>query len=79
MFKPLIFLAPLCLLAVPALAEGDTMMADHAMKPMSKSEKRMMAKCKAMKPEMAAKDAKCAKLMMKPMDKPMEKPMGSGM
>jgi hypothetical protein len=34
----------------------------------------MMAKCKTMKPEMAAKNAKCAKLMMaedkamKPMD-----------
>jgi hypothetical protein len=74
MFKPFLILAPLSLVASPVLAAGDPMMADHAMKPMSKADKRMMAKCKTMKPEMAAKNAKCAKLMMaedkamKPMD-----------
>jgi hypothetical protein len=77
MFKPLLILAPLGLLASPVLAmPGHDMKADA--KPMTKSEKRMMAKCQAMKPEMAAKNAKCAKLMMKAGDKAME-PMDHAM
>jgi hypothetical protein len=71
--------AMLGLLAVPAtavfaqamddhkMAEGDHMMADGdkmAMKPMSKADKRMMARCQKMKPNVASKNTKCAKLMM---------------
>ena len=47
-----------------AMAADDHMMAaDPAMKPMSKKEKAMMAKCAKMPPVKAAKNAMCAKMM----------------
>ncbi len=52
--------------AVPSFAQmssGNSMMAAPAIKPMTKAEKTMMAKCKAMAPEMMQKNAKCTKLM----------------
>lgn len=54
--------------ATPAFAQmnsGDAMMADDKMapmKPMTKAEKAMMAKCAKMTPAAAKKNAKCAKL-----------------
>jgi hypothetical protein len=50
-----------------AMPKGDHAMAagDHAMAPkMTKAEMRTMAACKKMKPARAAKNAKCAKMMM---------------
>jgi hypothetical protein len=73
------FVAAAALFAVPALAQeaapmadhamakGDHAMAagDHAMAPkMTKAEMRTMAACKKMTPARAAKNAKCAKMMM---------------
>jgi hypothetical protein len=51
-----------------AMAKGDHAMGanDHAMAPkMTKAEMRTMASCKKMTPARAAKNAKCAKMMMK--------------
>jgi hypothetical protein len=73
MIKLALAFAPLALFAAPVFAAPDAMadhamgaapMSDHAMKPMSAADKRAMAKCQKMKPEMAAKNARCAKLMM---------------
>jgi hypothetical protein len=85
MFKTLL-LAPLALLAFPALAADKMMADDHAMmaggsmaaKPMSASEKRAAARCHKMTPAKAAKNVTCMK-MMKAMDHPMEKPMDHAM
>jgi hypothetical protein len=54
---------------------GDAM----PMKPMSATDKRMLAKCKTMPAAKSAKNAKCAKLMMKAGDHPMDKPMDHAM
>jgi hypothetical protein len=47
-------------------AMADKPMGDHAMPEhkMSKADMRMMKRCKAMKPAVAVKNAKCTKLMM---------------
>lgn len=76
MFKSIFMLASLTLIVSPlAAASGGAMadhaMSDHSMKPMSAADKRMMAKCHKMTPAMAAKNAKCVKLMMKPAESPM--------
>jgi hypothetical protein len=48
-----------------AMAHDDKMMAaDHAMAPMSKHDKAMMAKCAKMSAAKAAKNAMCAKMAM---------------
>lgn len=65
-------IAATALIPVPALAQEAAPMADkamaggdHAMAPkMTKAEMRTMAACKKMKPARAAKNAKCAKMMM---------------
>ncbi len=73
MFKFSSVFLPLVVFASPVFAAPDAMadhamgaaaMADHAMMPMSASDKRAMMRCQKLKPAMAAKNARCAKLMM---------------
>ena len=63
-------LAYLAMATVPTIAEaqmgsGNAMMAsgDHAMKPMSKSQMAMMAKCKKMSAAKMHKNKTCTKMM----------------
>jgi hypothetical protein len=61
---------------IPSLSAYAMPMDDKmAMKPMSKSDKRAVARCEKMTPAAAAKNARCKKLMMMHADHKMEVPM----
>jgi hypothetical protein len=63
-------------LIMPALSAAAMPMDDKIeMKPMSKSDKRAMARCEKMAPAAAAKNARCKKLMMMHADHKMDGPM----
>ena len=55
--------APIASSAQMAAGNGKMMSRDHAMKPMTKSQMAMMAKCKKMSPAMMQKSKKCRKMM----------------
>jgi hypothetical protein len=71
--KSLLLAVALCVPTFSAMAMpmGD----DMAMKPMSKADKRAMARCEKMKPDAAAKNARCKKLMAMHEEHKMDAPM----